>query len=123
MSHIVSIETKVRDLEGVQAACRRLQLPEPILSTVQFFNGEFTGLAVELPDWKYAVVCDVANGQVHYDNYQGAWGNLAHLNKFLQIYAVEVTRIEARKLGHSVSEKSLPDGSIKLLIEVEGGTL
>src|SRR5690349_10885380 len=30
MSHIVSIKTELRDPEAVRAACRRLNLPEPV---------------------------------------------------------------------------------------------
>lgn len=42
------------------------------------------------------------------------WGEQVHLDRFLQSYAVEKTRIEARKKGMSVSEQLLQDGSVKL---------
>ena len=48
------------------------------------------------------------------------WGNQKELNRFLQIYAAEKTRIEAHKKGHSVIEHALADGSIKLTIQVGG---
>ena len=51
-----------------------------------------------------------------------AWGDQAHLDRFLQLYAVEKARIEARKKGHQVIEQSLADGSIKLTIRVGGGS-
>ena len=41
-----------------------------------------------------------------------------HLDKFLQIYAVEKSRLEARRRGHQVTEQALADGSIKLTIQV-----
>lgn len=47
------------------------------------------------------------------------WGDQGHLNRFLQIYAVEKAKLEARKKGYTVSEQSLNDGSIKLQI-IEG---
>lgn len=34
--------------------------------------------------------------------------------------AVEKAKIEARKKGHSVTEQSLADGSIKLTVQVGG---
>jgi len=34
--------------------------------------------------------------------------------------AFEQTKIEARRKGHSVSEQSLADGSIKLTVQVGG---
>ena len=40
---------------------------------------------------------------------------------FLQGYAVEKAKIEARKRGHSTSEQRLADGSNKLTIQVAGG--
>ena len=120
MSHIVTIRTEIRDAAAVRAACRRLGLAEPVHSTVKLFSGEATGLAVKLPDWQYPVVCDTASGQIRYDNFNGRWGDQQHLDKFMQAYAVERTKLEARKKGHSVVEQSLMDGSIKLLINVGG---
>ena len=71
MSHIVSITTEIRDAEAVRAACSRLGLPTPVEGTTRLFSGEATGLAVQLPDWKYPVVCELSNGSVQYDNYSG----------------------------------------------------
>jgi hypothetical protein len=120
LSHILTIKTEVRDQAAVSAACRRLQLPPPILGTAQLFSGEAAGLIVRLTDWTYPVVLDTTTGQVHYDNYNGAWGDQTQLDRFLQIYAVEKARIEARKKGHQVTEQALADGSIKLTIRVGG---
>ena len=121
MSHVVSIQTQVRDAAAVSAACQRLGLPPPEVRTVKLFSDTKTGFAVQLPNWHYPIVCDLAAGQLFYDNYNGAWGDRAHLDAFLQIYAVEKARIEARKKGYTVSEQSLPSGEIKLTIRMEGG--
>jgi hypothetical protein len=120
MSHIVQIQTEVRDPQAVAAACRRLGLPVPVHGTAKLFSGEAKGLLVKLPDWLYAVVVDTATGQVHYDNYNQAWGNQEHLDKFLQAYAIEKAHLEARKRGHSVVELALQDGSVKITIQVGG---
>jgi hypothetical protein len=120
MSHIVTIRTEVRDRTSVEAACRRLQLPSPIERSVRLYSSTATGLAVELPEWRYPVVCDLHNGQVRYDNFEGRWGNQVELDRFLQAYAIERTRIEAHKAGHTVTEQPLADGSIKLTIQVGG---
>ena len=42
------------------------------------------------------------------------------LDRFLQMYAVEKAKLEARRQGHSVTEQSLADGSVKLTINVGG---
>ena len=120
MSHIVEIKTEVRDEQAVKAACTRLQLPTPENKTCRLFNTTATGLCVQLPGGNYAVVCNLESGQVSYDNYNGAWGRQEELNKFLQGYAVEKTKIEARKKGHSVSETRLQDGSIRVSVRVGG---
>jgi hypothetical protein len=121
MSHIVTIQTLVRDATAVAAACNRLGLPPPTERTVQLFAGTAHGLAVELPEWRYPLVCDLGSGSLRYDNYQGVWGEPAHLDRFLQAYAAEKAKIEARRNGHTVHEQRLPDGSLKLTIQLAGG--
>jgi hypothetical protein len=120
LSHIVQIETQVKDEKAVRAACTRLQLAAPEHKTVRLFSATATGLCVQLPGWQYPVVANLETGQVQYDNYNGAWGEQKHLNSFLQVYAVEKARIEARKRGHSVSETRLEDGSIRVTVRVGG---
>ncbi len=122
MSHIVEIRTEVRDQIAAQAACRRLKLSPPIQGTYKLFNTTATGLGVQLTGWRYPVVFDLKSGQVSYDNYQGRWGDPVELNRFLQSYAVEKAKLEARKLGHTVVEKPLDDGSIRLSVMVGGAT-
>ena len=120
MSHIVEIKTEVRDEAAVKAACVRLQLPTPENKTCRLFNATATGLCVQLPNWSYPVVANLATGQLQYDNYQGHWGRQEELNRFLQAYSVEKCRIEARRKGHRVSESKLEDGSIKVTVHVGG---
>lgn len=120
MSHIVHIQTEIRDATAVRAACDRLQLEAPVHGTTKLFSDQATGLAVKLPGWRYPVVCDLSSGQLKYDNYQGRWGEQQGLDRFLQAYAIEKARLEARKKGHSVREQTLSDGSVKLTIEVGG---
>ena len=122
MSHIVTIKTEVRDRAAVSSACRRLELPPPFSGTARLFSGQASGLIIRLPDWMYPVVIDTTSGQVRYDNYNGTWGAQAQLDLFLQMYAVERAKIEARKKGHHVTEQSLSDESIKLTIGVGAGT-
>ena len=121
MSHIVTIKTEVRDVAAIGAACIRLGLELPEFGTRRLFSTAVAGFAVELPGWHYPVVCDTVAGIIHYDNYDGAWGNPRELDRFLQTYAVEKAKLEARKRGHTVTEQSLADGSIKLCVQLAGG--
>ncbi len=116
MSHIVQIQTEIRDPRIVAKACDRLGLPAPAHRTVKLFNAEATGLAVELPGWRYPVVCQTETGQLHYDNYSGHWGEQCKLDRLKQIYAVEKAKSEARRSGYAVTEQQLENGSIKLQI-------
>jgi hypothetical protein len=120
MSHVVTIQTKVHDPAAVRAACRRLGLAEPAVGTARLYSGEAAGLLVQLPGWQYPAVVDVLTGTIHFDNFQGHWGDRQHLDRFLQMYAVEKAKLEAHKKGYQVSEHQLQDGAIRLQI-VEGG--
>jgi hypothetical protein len=122
MSHIVEIKTEIRDEQAVRAACVRLKLAAPERKTVRLFSATETGLCVELPGWRYPVVCNVLTGELRFDNYNGHWGPQAELNKFLQAYAVEKAKIEARKKGHLAYETAQEDGSIKVTVHVRGAT-
>ena len=118
MSHIVQIATKVRDVAAIAAACQRLQLPAPVQGTADLSSGEATGLLfaaprLEIPDrdrhheWEHPILTTTKEA--------GAIGK--HLEKFQQIYAVELVRIEAQKKGHTVTETQLDDGSIRLQVQ------
>lgn len=119
MSHVVTVQTKLHCPLAIAAACQRLNLPAPIEGTTRLFSGQATGLIVKLPDWHYPIVVDTLSGVVSYDNYNGLWGDQAHLNSFLQAYAVEKVKLESRKKGYTVSETTLQDGSVKVQI-IEG---
>jgi hypothetical protein len=116
MSHIVTINTRVQDPAAVASACQRLGLPGPVQGTAALFSGEATGLVVMLPDWLYPVVLDTATGEIKFDNFEGRWGDQAHLDRLLQLYAVEKAKLEAKKKGYSITEQPLEDGSIRLQI-------
>jgi hypothetical protein len=122
MSHIVTIQSRLTDATALAAACRRLGLAEPTTGSAQLYSSSAQGQIVQLPGWLYPVVVDTARGEVHFDNFGGCWGSQGELDKLLQAYAVEKARIEARRVGHGVSEQTLADGSIKLTIQVAGGS-
>ena len=123
MSHIVSIKTEIRDPVALRAACSRLQLSPPVYESVRLFSDSATGWAVRLPAWRYPVVCDIEQRQLHFDNFGGRWGDQRELDRLLQGYAIEKTRLEARRRGHSIQERTLADGSVQLTVEVGGVSL
>ena len=121
MSHIVQIETEVRDAVAGEAAWRRLGRKSPTPGTPQRLSAGGPGVLVEFAAWRYPIVCNPVSGKVQFDNFEGHWGELVQLHRFLQAYAVEKARLEAHKQGHSVYEQPLADGSIQLTIQVAGG--
>lgn len=120
MSHIVEIQTQVRDASAVSAGCSRLGLEAPVDGRFKLYRQTVTGLGVELIGWRYPVVFDLATGKSQYDNFEGHWGDPKRLDEFMQAYAVERAKIEARKQGYSVSEQPLANGSIKVTVQVGG---
>ncbi len=119
MSHVVTIQTKLRDAAANTAACTRLGLPAPVRGTAQLYSGQASGLLVQLPGWRFPVAIDTDTGEARLDNYNGVWGAQEQFDRFLQAYAVEKAKAEARKRGLQVSETALQDGSIRLHI-IEG---
>ena len=119
MSHIVQIKTEIRDLDALQAACRRLNLTEAQHGHHHVFAIHREGYAVKLPNWNYPVVCNIETGAVDFDNYNGSWGKQEELDKLLQAYAVEKATLEAQRMGYSLYETVLADGSIELNITME----
>jgi hypothetical protein len=120
MSHVVQIKTEIRDINAVRQACLRLQLEAPTQGTFQLYSSQETGYGVKLRDWQYPVVCKLDSGEVRYDNFGGRWGNGQRLDEFLQRYAVEKSKLEARKQGYTATEQNLADGSIKITIHTGG---
>ena len=57
-SHIVTIQTQVRDEAAVFAACHRRQLAAPVQGKHRLFSRKVEGLAVQLRDWHYPVVAN-----------------------------------------------------------------
>lgn len=118
MSHTATVKTEFKDVPALNAACRRLGLAEPVLGEHVLFEDstKHQGYAVMLPGWSYPVICNTQTKQVHFDNYNGHWGDIAQFNKFKQAYATEAAKAQARKMGYRVSEKLQANGSIKLVL-------
>lgn len=118
MSHIVTIQTKVRDVEAIRFACRRLSLCDPYHGTAKLYTSQATGWIINFPTWQYPVVCEVESGNLLYDNFEGRWGSITDVHRFLQAYAVEKTKLEARKAGHTAYELPLEDGSVRVTVQL-----
>jgi hypothetical protein len=108
--------------QGRRGDQRSLPSPKPPCARPRHRHALRGPKLVKLPGWLNSAVVSTETGQVRIDNYEGSWEDQKYLDAFLQAYAIEKTKIEARKKGHSVYEQALPDGSVKLTIQVGGGS-
>ena len=138
MSHVVKIDTELRDLAAVEAACKRLGWVFLRDKKTYEWYGRHVGdypipkgmakedmgkceHAISIPGVKYEVglVKSGSGWAPIYDFYDSslkqAMGGIK-AEKFMQAYAVEKAKIEARKKGYKCQETKLDNGSIRLTI-------
>jgi hypothetical protein len=96
-------------------------LAAPGHDTAELDSGSASGLLIRLTGWQYPLVVDTATGELRNDSYGGAWGESARRDAFLQAYAVEKAKAEARRQGCRVTEQALADGSVRLHITEAAG--
>ncbi len=117
MSHIVTIQTQVRDPAAIRLACARLQLPERCMAPFVCFRTKPPAGKCGSPSGgtrssarPTLAACGTTTSK--------AGGEIPALGAFLQRYAVEKTRLESRLRGHTVLERPLADGSIHLTVQL-----
>jgi hypothetical protein len=123
MSHFTTIQTQIRDLAALRAACAELgvELVENAEARGYYedqpLKGEFVirlkgpyDIAVNLQqDGTYGLTCDWYKG--HVEKEVGA-----NYGRLLQLYGVYKAQAEARRKGYTTRRQTLGDGSIKLVI-------
>jgi hypothetical protein len=57
-----------------------------------------------------------AEGRLHYDHYEGRWGDPAQLHRFRQAYAEAATARFARARGYLVTRTTQADGTVRLAL-------
>jgi len=117
VSHTTTIELEIKSLTALATACRETTTPYEQNTSVRLYDGTLIEdcFAFTPNGWKYPVAAK--NGQLKYDNYEGAWGNESELNRVKQRYAVNVQKEAARARGYRVREERLSDGKVKLVVE------
>jgi hypothetical protein len=115
MSHVATIALEFRDVAALGEAASGCGL-ELRQETVTFYDGtRVTGTAVRLPGWRYPIVVD-SDGRLHYDQYEGRWGDLAQLHRFRQAYAEAATTRFAHARGYLVTRMTQADGTVRLAL-------
>ena len=147
MSHIVTIEPELYDPAAIRAACKRVgwELVEG-RQTFRWY-GRYVGdyrvwekrlrdlgiepedygkcdHAIRVPGAKYEIGLVRRGDQLIplWDTYRpGGLGQVTAengMNGFLQAYAIEKAKLEARRKGHRVTERKQPNGDIKLTVVI-----
>ena len=117
MSHTLNIETEIRDLNALRAACERLGV-RCEHGEHQLYASTETGHGVFLKDWEYPAVVK-EDGKVAYDTYNGRWGDEVRLSELKANYGLEKAKIEARKKGYSYFETR---NDQELVLRIRTGT-
>jgi hypothetical protein len=122
MSHYTTIQTQIRDINALTAACSELGLSLVKNTTARGYAQPIKGEHVIKLKGPY----DVAVNRQQDGTYQLTtdwWdGHVAKevgekYSKLLQLYGVHKTIIEARKKGLTVNRKPQTNGGIKLILQ------
>lgn len=122
MSHWTTIQTQIRDIHALRAACAELNLT--VLENTEArgyganrhrgdyiirLHGPYDIAAARQPDGSFTLLTDWWDG--HVEREVGR-----NFGRLLQLYAVHKATHEAHKRGLSVQRKLLSNGAIKLNI-------
>lgn len=114
MSHIATIEIQIKDPEALAEACREMGATITHNAEVTIYKTSVTGTAIQLPGWVYPVV--LRDTELIYDNYEGQWGDIAHLKRLRQLYTTKATIRAARRMGRRVIAQEERNGRIRLTL-------
>ena len=122
MSHFTTIETQIRDISALRAACDELGLQVATRTTARGYghnkhkgdlvirlNGPYDIAVNQQPDTAFGLTCDWWGGHVEKEVGKG-------YGKLLQVYGVYKAQAEARRKGYTTRRRTLKDGSIKITI-------
>lgn len=103
MSHIVTIETEMKNFDTIKEVCKILGLKYEQSKDIKVYNTIKSGIGIYLKGWKYPIVVNEL-GKVDYDNYSGSWGDIEEYNKFINEYSLEETlkRIKKKNLKYTI---------------------
>lgn len=130
MSHTIRMKVKLSDTPLLQKVVSqhkgahfvstrgtRVATAAEAQGTFRQYSESPTGIGIKLPDWQYPVVVG-ADGVLAVDNFDGRWGDQAHLDALVQAYSIAKTRQEAAASNMLLaSERQLADGTVVLEYE------
>ena len=122
MSHFTTINTQIRDITALRAACTELGLEVAENTEARGYGGNSThgDFVIKLkgpydvalqrqPDGCYALDADLWQGHVESELGSG-------FGRLKQLYGVHKATLEARRRGLTVRRQSLANGSLRLVM-------
>ena len=98
MSHTVTVDVKMKNREALCKAAEAMGLTILGEGSHRLYSSSHQGLGIKLPGWNYPVVV-TEDGVIHYDDYNGLWGNPNDIDRLTADYAQAVVEVECDKLG------------------------
>lgn len=108
MSHIVEIETTVKNKEFIANVCQELNIRTEQVTNFKFYDGTVkSGTALYLKNWKYPVVIE-ENGKVFFDNYENAWGDIKEYHEFVNHYSLAEVKekLDQQRIKYTVKKEN-----------------
>ena len=122
MSHFVTIETQIKDIAALKAACRELGLNVQENAEARGYaaNRQYGDFVIQLKGPYDIAVNRKQDGTfgLTADQWQGHVAKEVGVNftKLMKLYSVHKVLIEAKRKGHTVRRQDLKDGSVKLTV-------
>ena len=97
-SHTTTVQIEFRDARALKAAVEAMGGRFMGEGTYKLYSSTEAGIGFALPHWAFPLISR-ADGSLAYDDYRGAWGNVADLERLKGAYAIEAARLAAQDLG------------------------
>jgi len=117
MSHVATVKTEIKDLPTFKKVLqdKKISFTEGKHRVKLYSKTVDADFSFHLEGWQYPVA--VNSEGLHYDNYNGQWGNLDDLHSVTRAYGREVALAEAEEAGFYLEEEQvLQDGSIEVFV-------
>ena len=118
MSHTVHIRVDFKDRKRLESAVKALGGRWLGKGTHRLYGGSYTGDGFTLPNWQYPLVFR-DDGQMAYDDFNGAWGDVKDLDRLRAAYALDTAQKAAETQGWQTEFV----GENLVIYHPEGGTL
>ncbi len=125
MSHVTPVKMGITNMDTLETAAKSLGCTVEKNATARLYgnqtkNGE---MVIRIPGSPYDVAVNRQKDGtllLETDFWGGHVGKKLgdRLGKLKQQYAVEKTRQRAKLLGHQLSQQTLPDGSVRIVVGV-----